>query len=76
MKSRAVAPLRSPTRHDGMSLVSAQMAVQVHTSPASGGGLLARSTFFCLAYTNDHASSTSSRLHGRSRRCSSWYSPK
>ena len=30
----AVALVRSPIRHDGTSLVSAQIAVEVHTSPA------------------------------------------
>ena len=49
MKSSAVAPDRSPSLQDTTNLVSAQMAVHVHTSPASGGAFLARATFFALA---------------------------
>lgn len=33
MNTSASAPLRSPTSQDGTSFVSAQIAVQVHTSP-------------------------------------------
>ena len=48
-RERAVSTLRSPTRQHGTSFVSAQIAVQVHTSPASGGAAFAVGTFLCLA---------------------------
>ena len=43
MKIFAYSPPRPPTRYEMMSLVSISSAVQVQTSPASGGGAFASS---------------------------------
>ncbi len=48
MNSIAVSEERSPRRHAGISLVSAQTAVHVQTSPDFGGGFLADATFLSL----------------------------
>ena len=57
MKKCAVTALRSPMSQLGTSLVSASIAVQVQTSPASFVGRFMLSTFFALAPTKLQISS-------------------
>jgi hypothetical protein len=49
MKMIAASLFRRPMNHDGISLVSASIAVEVHISPVFAGAFLAVATFFCFA---------------------------
>src|SRR5277367_2772825 len=72
MRDSAASVSRLPTTQDRISLESASMPVQVHTSPAPCArcSLLA---FFCLARQNDQISSHWTRCAATSRTAWSWW---
>jgi len=49
MKMIAASLSRPPTNQEGISFVSASIAVHVHTSPAFAGAFFAVAMFFCFA---------------------------
>ena len=48
--------------HEIISLLSASIAVHVHTSPTPSVPFMLSGTFFCLAYTKAHVSSHCTRF--------------